>query len=230
MFLRDFIGPTARLYAKSEWAPAGPLWPALSFSQRRVANRFGSIYTRGADFVITVGTANPRDTQDPAHRQRLLSLVDVEPNIIVNTAELVDPEAWQGAQQTHPDRWKLSMPIVRCWTFTGFPEARTDMAATYRKFANPTTRGRPIPVDDSDRTTVLSLDLMPVDIPPYIEARLHRIPDDVLLNLEFTRIIDNILGSAERAGTERGGFYTDFPLPEIALYFTNNTILLPSEY
>jgi hypothetical protein len=24
--------------------------------------------------------------------------------------------------------------------------------------------------------------------------------------------------------------YTDFPLPEIALYFTNNTILLPSEY
>jgi ABC transporter substrate binding protein len=48
--------------------------------------------------VITVGTANPRDTQDPAHRQRLLSLVDVEPNIIVNTAELVDPEAWQRAQ------------------------------------------------------------------------------------------------------------------------------------
>jgi hypothetical protein len=24
--------------------------------------------------------------------------------------------------------------------------------------------------------------------------------------------------------------YTDFPLPEIALYFTNKTILLPSEY
>jgi hypothetical protein len=24
--------------------------------------------------------------------------------------------------------------------------------------------------------------------------------------------------------------YTDFPLPEIALYFANNTILLPSEY
>jgi len=24
--------------------------------------------------------------------------------------------------------------------------------------------------------------------------------------------------------------YTDFPLPEMALYFTNNTILLPSEY
>jgi len=24
--------------------------------------------------------------------------------------------------------------------------------------------------------------------------------------------------------------YTDFPLPEVALYFTDNTILLPSEY
>ena len=24
--------------------------------------------------------------------------------------------------------------------------------------------------------------------------------------------------------------FTDFPLPEVSLYFTNNTILLPSEY
>jgi hypothetical protein len=209
MLLRDLIGRATRLYAKSEWAPAGPLWPALSFSQRGVANRFGSIYTRGTDFVITVGTADPRDTQDPAHRQRLLSLVDVAPNIIVNTAELVDPETWHRAQQTHPDRWKLSMPIVRCWTFAGFPEAKTDLAATYRKFANPTTRGRPVLVDDSDRATLLVLALTPLEIPPYIEQRLHRVPNDVLLNREFTRIIDNILGSVARAGTERGGIYPE---------------------
>jgi hypothetical protein len=209
MILRDLIGPTTRLYAKSEWAPAGPLWPALSFSQRGVANRFGSIYTRGTDLVITVGTANPKDTQDPAHRQRLLSLVDVEPNIIVNTADLVDPDTWERAQQTHPDRWKLSMPIVRCWTFAGFPEAKADLAVTYRKFANPTTRGRPVPVDDSDRATLLVLDLMSLEIPPYIERRLHRIPDDVLLNQEFTRVIDNILGSVARAGTERSGLYPE---------------------
>jgi hypothetical protein len=209
MLLRDLFGPTTRLYAKSEWAPAGPQWPALSFSQRGVANRFGSIYTRGTDFVITVGTANPRDTQNPAHRQRLLSLVDVEPNIIVNTADLVDSEEWQRAQQTHPDRWQLSMPIVRCWTFTGFPEAKTVMALTYQRFANPTTRGRPIPVEGSDRATLLALTLAPVDIPPYIERRLHEIPDDVLLNREFTRIIGNILSSVARAGTERSGFYPE---------------------
>jgi hypothetical protein len=97
MLLRDLIEASTRLYAKSEWAPAGPLWPALSFSQPGVANRFGSIFQRGTDFVITVGTANRRDTQDPAHRQRLLSLVDVAPNIIVNTAKLVDPEVWEAA-------------------------------------------------------------------------------------------------------------------------------------
>jgi hypothetical protein len=209
MLLRDLIGPTTRLYAKSEWAPAGPLWPALSFSQRGVANGFGSIYTRGTDFVITVGTANPRDTPDPAHRQSLMSLVDVAPNIIVNTAKLVDPEVWATAQQTHPGRWKLSMPIVRCWTFNNFPDARTDMAATYRKFANPTTRGRPIPVDDTDRATVLALELTPVDIPPNIAEQLHNIPNDVLLNQEFTRVIGNILGSVARAGAERGGFYPE---------------------
>jgi hypothetical protein len=101
------------------------------------------------------------------------------------------------------------MPIVRCWTFTDFPDARTDMAATYRKFANPTTRGRPMPVDDTDRTTLLALAVTPVDIPPYIERRLHKIPEDVLLNREFTRVIENIIGSVARAGTERGGFYPE---------------------
>lgn len=219
MLLRDLIGPTTRLYAKSEWAPAGPLWPALSFSQRGVANGFGGIYTRGTDFVITVGTANPRDTLDPAHRQRLMSLVDVAPNIIVNTAKLVDPETWERAQQTHPGRWKLSMPIVRCWTFTDFPDARTDMVATYRKFANPTTRGRPIPVDDTDRATVLALELTPIEIPPYIERQLHRIPDDILLNSEFTRVIENILGSVARAGTERGGAYPERRSPSFSDLF-----------
>jgi hypothetical protein len=109
MLLSDLIRPTARLYAKSEWAPAGPLWPALSFSQRGVANGFGSIYTRGTDFVITVGTANPRDTQDPAHRQRLLSLVDVEPNIIVNTAEL-EPLAF--ISHDSRDKAEIAQPLA----------------------------------------------------------------------------------------------------------------------
>lgn len=207
MILSDLIGPTTRLYAKSEWSPAGPLWPALSFSQRGVANKFGSIYTHGTDFVITVGTANPNDTKDPAHRQRLLSLVDVAPNIIVNTARLVDPATWERAQQSHPGRWKLSMPVVRCWEFTELPDAKSDMAVTYRKFANPTTRGRPILVDDADLNTLLTLALTPVSIPPYVERQLHKIPEDKVLNREFTRVIQNILGSVARAGTERGGLF-----------------------
>jgi hypothetical protein len=209
MRLGELITPNTRFYAKSEWAPAGPTWPALSFSQRGVANNFSNIYRRGNDFVVTVGTANPKDTLDAAHRQRLLSFVDVEPKIIVNTAELVDPESWQKAQQSHPGRWKLSMPIVRCWTFVGFPEAKIDLSATYAKFANPTTRGRPIPVDASDLSRLLPLDLVAVSIPSYVEQRLNRIPDDILLNREFTRIIGNILNSVARAGTERGGYYPE---------------------
>ena len=93
MLVRDLIGAGSRLYAKSEWAPASAEWPALSFSRRAVANAFSGIYTRGSDFVISIGTSNPKDTLDPAHRQRLLSIVDVEPKVIVSTADLVDPEA-----------------------------------------------------------------------------------------------------------------------------------------
>jgi hypothetical protein len=83
------------------------------------------------------------------------------------------------------------------------------MAATYRKFGNPTTRGRPIPVDETERVTLLGLELIAVDIPPYIEPHLHAVPVDPLLNQEITRIIQNILGSVARAGTERGGVYPD---------------------
>ena len=169
MLLKDLIQPTTRLYAKSEWGPAGPLWPALSFSLRAAANNFSRIYTRGSDFVILVGTGNPKDTQDPAHRQRLLSVVDVEPKIIVDTAKLVDPNAWERAQQTHPDRWKLSMPVVRVWTIADFPEARKEMTATYRRFANPTTRGRPILVEDVDHPTLFALTLTSTDIPARID-------------------------------------------------------------
>jgi hypothetical protein len=211
VLLGDLVGPESRLYAKSEWAPGGPLWPALSFSRRAVANTFSGIFTRGTDFVITVGTGNPKDTQDPAHRQRLLSIVDVEPKIIVSTGDLVDPDAWKRAQQTHPGRWKLSMPIVRCWTVADFPEARKEMTTTYQRFANPTTRGRPIRVEDVDRLSLFALTLIPIEIPPYIDKRLRNLalPDDILLNQELTRIVSNVLNSVGRAGRERTGFYPD---------------------
>jgi hypothetical protein len=209
MIVGDLIGSDSRLYAKSEWAPAGALWPALSFSQRGVANRFGSIYTRGKDLVITVGTSNASDTLDPAHRQRLMSIVDVAPNVIVATGDLVEPDTWRQAQQTHPDRWKLSMPIVRCWAFSDLPEAKVCMTATYRNFANPTKRGRPIPIDEADRSTLLSLRVTVVEVPPYIERRLHTIPENELLNRDLTGLVGNILGSVARAGAERTGFYPE---------------------
>jgi hypothetical protein len=131
--------------------------------------------------------------------------------MIVNTADLVDPDAWERAQQTHPDRWKLSMPIVRAWTFDNFPEARTEMNLTYKQFRNPTTRGRPIRVDDADRARLLELSLTPTEIPPRIDERLRSItvPEDVLLNRELTRVVGNILNSVGRTGMERSGFYPE---------------------
>jgi hypothetical protein len=83
------------------------------------------------------------------------------------------------------------------------------MAATYRRFSNPTTRGKPVPVDGIDRATLLGLRLTAVEIPSYIERRLHSIPDDQLLNQDITRLVNNILGSVGRADTERRGTYPE---------------------
>ncbi|MDD1523608.1 hypothetical protein C7U65_38670 [Bradyrhizobium sp. WBAH23] len=64
-------------------------------------------------------------------------------------------------------------------------------------------------VEDADRETLLALELTAVDIPPFIERRLHTIPEDQLLNQDLTRLVGNIVNSVARAGTERTGVYPE---------------------
>jgi hypothetical protein len=77
MLLQDVAGPESKFFLKSEWGPASDDWPAVSFSKQSVGRRMRGIYDPARDFVIYVGTTNPVNTPDPAHRSRLLSLVSM---------------------------------------------------------------------------------------------------------------------------------------------------------
>jgi len=197
----------AKLFAKSEFSPANSDWPALSFSSNTIARDFQTIYRRGRDFVIYVGTSNPADTPEVGHRQRLLSVVDVEPRAIVQTRQIVNAESWARAQAKYPGRWDVSLRMARAWEVVGFPGAHDVLPATYALFQNPGTRGHPIPVIESDllQLRALQLNLVDLALTNRAVAVLRLNVDDAQLRKELSRLTDLIQRDIARAVSGRGG-------------------------
>jgi hypothetical protein len=197
----------AKLFAKSEFGPANSDWPALSFSSNKIARDFQAIYRRGRDFVIYVGTSNPTDTPEAGHRQRLLSVVDIEPHAIVQTRQIVSAESWARAQARYPGRWDVSLRMARAWEVIGFPRAHDLLPATYALFQNPGTRGHPIPLIESDLVQLRALQLNPIDLAltDRAVAVLGLNVDDAQLRRELSRLTDLIQRDIAGALTERGG-------------------------
>lgn len=191
----------SKLYAKSEFGPANPGWPALSFSAMKIANNFQAKYRRDRDFVIYVGTSNPADTPEPTHRQNLISVVEVEPRGVVTTKDLVDSELWRRAQAKYPGRWDYSLVLSRAWEIVGFPGARDAMPATYRLFRNPSTRGHPVEVVESDFSLLSGLVLSPT--PLQLSKRANAVislnSDDLLLKRHLTRLASLIQSDVARS-------------------------------
>jgi hypothetical protein len=93
--LSEIVSTDTRPFAKSEFGPASDRWPALSFSSHKIATDFAGAYRRGRDFVVYVGAGDPKKTELPEHRQRLLSVLSVEPRAPISTRDLVPAEVWE---------------------------------------------------------------------------------------------------------------------------------------
>ena len=46
MRLRDLVKPDGKIFIKSEWEPASPTWPAVSFSKRTVGESLQEQFSR----------------------------------------------------------------------------------------------------------------------------------------------------------------------------------------
>src|SRR5690348_3131521 len=106
MTLNEVVLSDSRLFAKSEFGPASDTWPALSFSSHKIAADFANTYRRDRDFVLYVGTGDPNKTENPAHRQRLLSVLSVEPRAPISTRDLVPADSWERAISKWGIRWE----------------------------------------------------------------------------------------------------------------------------
>ena len=173
MKLNEITSPDTRLFAKSEFGPASDEWPALSFSSHKIATDFANIYRRDHDFVLYVGTGDPEKTENPAHRQRLMSILSVEPRAPISTRDLVPAESWERTTRKWGIRWEWSLPIVGTYDLSGFPRAHDTIPLTYRSLGNLPSLGRCVPVQEREYPVILSLD--GTDRTPSERAGAHRV-------------------------------------------------------
>jgi hypothetical protein len=208
MQLRDLVKPDGKIFIKSEWEPASPTWPAVSFSKRTVGESLQKQFQPGRDAIIIVGTSNPQLTEDPQHRQRLLSAMSVEPNQILPTMECIPAESWERAQKNHRGRWVWSLPALNMFDIEGFPSAYDLIPKSYSLLGLVVNRGNVVEIErEEERKAVLDVALIPV---PFERPEITRkfTGQRTLLNLEqeirqeIGRMVGGILNRVARGGKE----------------------------
>jgi hypothetical protein len=128
----DLASTNSRFFLKSEWGPISRIWPALSFSKRSVGDYLYKEYNPARDFIVYAGTSDPKRTENPLHRQRLLSILIAEPGEPIPTEKLVPWESWQDALTKHDKAWPYSFGVRAGWTLTELPRASDVVPAAYR--------------------------------------------------------------------------------------------------
>jgi hypothetical protein len=207
MVLTDVIAADGRIFLKSEWGAISDEWPAVSFSKRTVGERLRREFDPNRDIILYVGTSNPETTKDPQHRRSILSAIKVEPNAIYDTRELIPPESWARAQLGYRGRWESSMAVRRAWTVAGFPLAPDIIPKSYRSLGVRSNWGNVVEVEQSERTALLALTLLPLDLKlqkagTQFDDKRAFLNLDALTKTEIGRMVAQIRERVLRSGTD----------------------------
>jgi hypothetical protein len=207
MILEDVIAKDGQIFLKSEWGPMSDHWPALSFSKRSVGDRLRRDFNPDRDAILYVGTGNPKSTGDPLHRRRLLSVIKAEPNTIHETRLLVPIKSWEEAQRDYRGRWEHSLTIRYAWDVVGFPLAADLIPESYRQLGKLENLGNVVEVIDSERSALLKLEIVPVEL--HLQPAATSFDDkrgilslDSAIRKEIGRMASILLDRARRGGTE----------------------------
>lgn len=207
MKLGDIVPANSRLFAKSEFGPVSDRWPALSFSSHKIATDFANEYHRGRDFVIYAGTGDPKKTESPEHRQRLLSVVSVEPRAAISTRDLIPVDVWEEIVRKYGLRWEWSLPIAAAYSVVGFPRAHSVIPHTYRSLGSLSSLGRCVPVHHAEYHSLIDLEISGLAL--HLSARAREVlslnTNDKDLRQELSRLVDAIKQDVANAGTSRTG-------------------------
>jgi hypothetical protein len=211
MNLADVVKESGtRLWVKSEWGPAGSDWPAVSFSKRSVGDYLRQEFRPGRDFIVYIGTSSATTTENPAHRQRLLSSVSIEPMQILETRECVPNSSWEIAQSQFRGRWQWSMPALEIYEFDEFPSAHDVLPSTYSQLGLIPNRGRVVEIAGSERDAVLQLSVHDIAFQRPVKAqnfsRTRQFLNlDAAIRQDIGKMAANILARVAASGNEHTG-------------------------
>jgi hypothetical protein len=211
MNLSDVVKESGtRLWAKSEWGPAGSDWPAVSFSKRSVGDYLRQEFRPGRDFIVYIGTSSAATTENPAHRQRLLSSVSIEPMQVLETRECVPIASWEIAQDQFRGRWQWSMPALEIYEFDEFPSAYDVLPSTYSQLGLIPNRGRVVEIAGSEKDAVLHLSVHAISFQRPTKAQgfsktRQFLNLDAAIRQDIGKMAANILARVAASGNEHTG-------------------------
>jgi hypothetical protein len=208
MRLRDLIKPDGKIFLKSEWGPAGSNWPAVAYSKRSVGVYLQREFQPGRDIIVYVGTGNPLSTEDPRHRQRLLSAVSVEPQQMLETRDCIPREVWEQSQEKYRGRWFWCFPATHIFEIENFPSAYDVIPKSYRLFGQVANRGNIIEVVPGERESILDVTVTPVSFERPDGASKFAAQRTILnisqeIRWEIGRMVGGIMGRVGGSGSEQ---------------------------
>ncbi len=151
----DLASMDSRFFLKSEWGPISEGWPDLSFSKRSVGDYLNREYDPSRDFIVYAGTSNPKRTENPLHRQHLLSILIAEPGEPIPTERLVPWDSWQDALKRHDKVWPYSFGVRAGWGLTEMPRASDVVPVAYRSMGIPSNWGGVSEIVGAERDALL---------------------------------------------------------------------------
>ncbi len=209
MQVSDLMKPNGRVFLKSEWGQISNAWPCVSFTKRFVGDKLRREFVVGRDVLIYVGTTNPDTTLLEEHRSRLISVVTIEPNQVLETRKIVPPNVWESSRVRWPNRWPYSMAVIRAANMLGppFPSAHDIVPHTYRSLGAFANRGSVAEVVYDERQAVMALQIEPVtltlsgDVLEYIELKKSFSSDvEKLVQRELFRMAELIQKRVRQGG------------------------------
>jgi hypothetical protein len=207
MTVNDILATDGRVFLKSEWGPISDYWPAVSFSKEAVGRYLRGNFRPKSDLLFYVGTGDPKRTEQPEHRRRILSAIKLEPNKIFATHQLIPPESWFDAQKSFKGKWEFSLGVWDAWDVDRFPLASDVIPMSYSSLGEIQNWGNVVEVAPGERDALLSLEMTSVHLkhqPAALEfLRTRRFIDqERSVRDEIERMAAGICERENRSGTE----------------------------
>lgn len=214
MRVSDMMKPDGRVFLKSEWGQISDDWPCVSFTKQFVGDRLRRDFVPGRDVIIYVGTTNPATTLLEEHWSKLISVVTIEPNQILETRKIVPPDIWEASRTLWPRRWSYSMAVTQAANMPGppYPHARDVVRDAYRSLGAFENRGSVTEALNDEREAAMTLEIEPVtlhlsdEVREYIILRESFSPDlEKAVGQELTRMAELISQRVAASGERNVG-------------------------